>query len=88
MMWYWTNGGAHWWAWLFSGVGMIVFWALVIWLIASLVRRSGNGRPSAPGPDAETPEAILQRRFAAGEIDAEEYRHRLDVLRGVTTGVG
>ncbi|WP_406097584.1 SHOCT domain-containing protein [Kitasatospora purpeofusca] len=27
-------------------------------------------------------EQVLAERFARGEIDAEEYRHRLDVLRG------
>ena len=82
MMWYWSNRGSHWGAWLLSGVGMVVFWGLVIWLIASLVRWNSPWRGSGPGPGTETPEAILKRRFAAGEIDADEYRHRLDVLGG------
>lgn len=28
------------------------------------------------------PEDVLAERFANGEIDADEYRERLDVLRG------
>ncbi|MFB7123306.1 SHOCT domain-containing protein [Kitasatospora sp. NPDC056273] len=28
-----------------------------------------------------SPEQLLAERFARGEIDAEEYRHRLDTLR-------
>ena len=80
-MWYWSNGGSHWWAWLFSGVGMVIFWGLVIWLISSLIRWNSPGRGSSPAADGETPEAILKRRFATGEIDADEHRHRLDVLR-------
>jgi putative membrane protein len=45
----------------------------------------GRWRDSAPwpgdGPRADDAEQILSRRFAAGEIDAEEYRQRLEVLR-------
>ncbi|MDH6707418.1 putative membrane protein [Kitasatospora sp. MAA19] len=42
----------------------------------------GAGGPQGPvaGP---TPEQLLAERFARGEIDAEEYRHRLDTLRSV-----
>ncbi|MFE7492499.1 SHOCT domain-containing protein, partial [Kitasatospora sp. NPDC057541] len=44
------------------------------------------GPPGPPGPPAGAPsgplpEQVLAERFARGEIDAEEYRHRLDVLR-------
>ncbi|MFF0411220.1 SHOCT domain-containing protein [Kitasatospora sp. NPDC004745] len=38
----------------------------------------GGAHGSAAGP---TPEQVLAERFARGEIDAEEYRHRLDTLR-------
>jgi uncharacterized membrane protein len=31
--------------------------------------------------DDETPEQILKRRYAKGEIDSEEYQHRLADLR-------
>jgi putative membrane protein len=71
-----------------------VFWALVVWAIVALVSWARNSRPQGPdladpaGPgrgDASRPgeeaELILARRFAAGEIDAEEYHRRLEVLR-------
>ena len=31
--------------------------------------------------DYESPEQMLAARFARGEVDETEYRHRLDVLR-------
>ncbi|GAB7186726.1 SHOCT domain-containing protein [Kitasatospora sp. Ki12] len=39
----------------------------------------------ASGP---IPEQLLAERFARGEIDAEEYRHRLDTLRSAGSGPG
>ncbi|MDT0343767.1 SHOCT domain-containing protein [Streptomyces litchfieldiae] len=55
-----------------------LFWAVVLigggWLLRRTVWR-GRG-----GPGHDTPVALLGRRFAAGEIDAEEYRGRLAVL--------
>jgi Predicted membrane protein (DUF2078). len=38
---------------------------------------------SAPA-NAETPLDILARRFASGEISAEEYQRSRDLLRGET----
>ena len=68
--------------WIVMGLGMIVFWGLVIlgvvWLVRELARPREE-RPVASGPDAL---AILDRRFAAGEISPEEYRERRAVLRG------
>lgn len=43
-----------------------------------------QGRPQhlSPTPHSETPRQILDRRFAAGEIDAEEYKRSRDLLGG------
>ncbi|MFJ6618920.1 SHOCT domain-containing protein [Kitasatospora sp. NPDC091335] len=41
----------------------------------------GQKGQGAPGP---APEQLLAERFARGEIDAEEYRHRLETLRSVS----
>lgn len=57
-------------------VGMVAFWGLVIWATVLLVR-SGSTQP-APSADAES---ILAARFAADEIDEDEYQRRLDTLR-------
>ena len=74
MMWFgWGSGG--WVSWLAMGISMLIFWggvvALIIWPI-----RSG-GRSSDP---KLAPLSVLEERFARGEIDAEEFESRRDVL--------
>lgn len=79
MMWYW-GAGVHWWGWLLGIASMLVFWGLLIWAVVAVAgwaRREGS-----PRKHGETAEVILARRFAAGEIDADEYRQRLATLRG------
>ncbi|MEU1282106.1 SHOCT domain-containing protein [Streptomyces sp. NPDC005805] len=65
-----------------------LIWAAVVLGAVTVLRRTGvwRGR-AAPGwrgggpPVAESsPLALLGRRFAAGEIDEEEYWRRLSVL--------
>ncbi|MFD0508230.1 SHOCT domain-containing protein [Streptomyces chiangmaiensis] len=60
----------------------ILFWTLLVLLVVFLVRtmNRGSGHPhDAPG--MSPPERVLAERFARGEIDEEEYRRRLGVLR-------
>ncbi len=75
----WWNGDWSWWGWLW----MVLIWGLVIWGIVFLVRRLSP--PSTPESDGRahraTPEEILAERFARGEIDAEEFTRRSEVLR-------
>ena len=64
-------------------VSMILFWGLVITGIVLLVRYLGtNGSAASSRQQSGSPEAVLAERFARGEIDDEEYRRRLDTLRG------
>lgn len=64
------------WTWgLGMGLGwlaMLAFWAAIIggaiWLVTTLTAGSRDMRPRE-----ETPLDILKRRFAAGEITAEDY---------------
>lgn len=63
-------------AWWSIGVTLL-FWVVIIALAVWLFTRMGAGR-SAPGESAEE---HLRRRFAAGEIDEEEYTKRLEILR-------
>lgn len=54
----------------------IVAVAAAGWL--ALSGRAQRGSPAGKGPGAEeAPRAILQRRYAAGEIDEDEYLRRL-----------
>ena len=57
-------------------IGMALFWGLVILGIVWLVRSGPWGHQSHG-----TPAEILDRRFAAGEMSAQEYRERRDVLQ-------
>jgi putative membrane protein len=60
--------------------GMILFWGLIIAAVVWLVRALSHSRSAHAG--LETPSALLDRRFAAGEISADEYRERKGVLAG------
>ena len=42
---------------------------------------TGPHRPPWAPPTQASPEQLLAERFARGEIDEEEYRRRLQVLR-------
>ncbi len=61
---------------------LVALIALVVWLLMRLF-------PSLRGAErqqtrVDSAEQILQERFARGEIDAEEYEHSLEVMRGKT----
>lgn len=77
----WGHGAGFW---LAMGVMMVVFWGLIIFGIVVLVGylRRGVGDRAAPPGGKDRPEDALARRFARGDIDEDEYRRRLEVLRG------
>jgi putative membrane protein len=55
----------------FGWIFMLIFWAVVIIGLITLVRWL-LGKPF-PGGVRETPLDVLKRRYAAGEIDREQY---------------
>ena len=69
-----------------NGMGMMLGMGLVVLIvlglavvgIVSLVQRSDGAKRM---PASETPEQLLRRRYAAGELDADEYEHRRSGLR-------
>ncbi|MGW5275939.1 SHOCT domain-containing protein [Streptomyces sp. NPDC004044] len=81
------SGGPGPWILLFPPI-----WAAVVVTVVTVLRRTGRrgGRPGpwgprtahgAPGvPGEQSPITLLGRRFAAGEIDEDEYWRRLSVL--------
>jgi putative membrane protein len=77
MMWSWNDSG---WAWFWMATMMVVFWAIVVAAIVLVVRALRS--PQGGGiPAARTPQDILAERYARGEIDADEYRRRVDELK-------
>ncbi|WP_347877887.1 SHOCT domain-containing protein [Streptomyces lydicus] len=87
VMWYggWGSGG-----WVLMAVIMILFWGLLIAGIIALTHYlTGAGRSRQSGPTASgesgwsagRAEGLLAERFARGEIDEDEYKRRLTVLR-------
>lgn len=80
-MWYWSGYGPSFFEWLVMAISMALIWAALAWGMLTLLR-SPRFRASPASPDRSTPEEILARRFAAGEIDEAEFDHRMAVLHG------
>ncbi|MGI5132858.1 SHOCT domain-containing protein [Pseudonocardia sp. CA-107938] len=85
MMW-WYGPGMGGWGWVLMIAGGVLPWVLVVVALVVMGRRGASGAGGAaqppPVPRDAAPEEVLAHRFASGEIDAQEYRDRLDVLRG------
>ena len=73
---YWFSGGHMIWMAISWIVGIGLF-AMLIWFLAVAV----SGR----SPARSSPEEILRRRYAAGEINTEEYERHLAELRKTTS---
>ena len=58
-----------------GGIMMIVFWALIIWLIVWAVREVG-GRNSRDTHSSSRALDILKERYAKGEIGKEEFESK------------
>jgi putative membrane protein len=65
------------WAAVVIGVGTVV--RRTVWRGRAIGRR-GPWQQGAAGTDEHSPMAVLGRRFAAGDIDEEEYWRRMSVL--------
>ena len=71
--------------WIVMGIGMILFWGLVILGVVWLVRELAQNRGGSAGSGGSGPNQareILDRRLAEGEITVEEYEERRRILRG------
>ncbi|WP_316742032.1 SHOCT domain-containing protein [Streptomyces sp. MK7] len=89
MMWY--DGGWGWGGWIVMTLFMVLFWAVLIVGLIALVRYLAGTRhhqqPGSPPPSGwgggqnRGAENLLAERFARGEIDEDEYRRRLALLR-------
>lgn len=62
MHWFGNSGFGMGFGWIF----MILFWVLVIFIVISLMKKSGSS-------EKETAEDVLKKRYARGEISKEEF---------------
>lgn len=59
--------------WVLVGIAILVLAVVgIVWL----VRGSSSSSPASPASTRESPDEVLSRRYAAGEIDDEEYARR------------
>lgn len=69
------------WGYALGITGMVLFWVVLVLAIALAVRYLDRRRGESLPPPPPRAEQVLAGRFARGEIDADEYRQRLDTLR-------
>jgi len=76
---------------LFMGLAVPIVLIVLIVLMVNASHRGAYSTAPAPAqagpappapPGRETPLEILDRRFASGEISAEEYQRARDLLKG------
>ena len=81
---HWTNYGMNGWGYVLMSAISVLFWILLVAAVLILIRYQGdNSRRTQDGMShRSTAEEILASRFARGEIDDDEYRRRLETLRG------
>jgi len=69
--------------WLFMGLFWLALIGLIIWLVVKLLPRSNGDQRTTPAVGflpTESPEQVLDRLFAMGEIDETTYRSRRTAL--------
>lgn len=76
----WGYGDWGWGAWLAMTASMLLFWGLLVGAIVWSVRTVTSGHQMGNVRDKPARD-VLAERFVRGEIDEEEYRRRLSVLK-------
>lgn len=75
--------GWGWGGWALMVVLMVLFWGAIVVGVVALVRYGRERREPPPPVDQHRPPSaldVLDERFARGEIDADEYAKRRDLL--------
>lgn len=81
------HDGIGWAGWLMMVILVVLLVAILVVALLALLGKvpgpRGGAAPTAPSvPPPSDAERLLDQRFAAGEIDEEEYRRRRGVLHG------
>ena len=56
------------------GIGMWIFWIIVVVTVVLLVKLWIVDTPNRSEKTSESPLEILQKRYASGEIDQDEFK--------------
>lgn len=80
--WMW-HGNFGWGGWAMMLITMAVFWAVIISIVVLVIRYLARDRklPRQEGKTSRSAEELLAQRYARGELDDDEYRRRVTVLR-------
>jgi putative membrane protein len=79
-MMYWGTG-MNGWGMTMMALSSLLFWGLAIAAIVALVRYTSRvASRGVPASHMSAPQQLLAERFARGDIDEDEYIHRLQVL--------
>jgi putative membrane protein len=81
-MWDWMQHQMTWGSMGGMGIGMVLFWTLIIVLIVVFVRRLNGGGAELERKPPPTPLDILKERYARGEIDKGEFERKQRDLYG------
>ncbi len=76
MGWY---GDPGWGGWVVMTLMMLGFWALLV--VGGVALFRSMRRDERPADGRSDAERLLDERFARGEIDADDYRARRELLR-------
>ncbi|MHB8577830.1 MAG: SHOCT domain-containing protein [Dehalococcoidia bacterium] len=71
VMWHMGNGWGWWMA--LGWVGMVLMMALIVWAVYALMRRGDTGRGEAEHTQEPSALALLERRYARGDISTQEF---------------
>lgn len=74
-----ADGWGTWLGFGFHGLGMLVFWGVLIVALVLLVRAVA-GRPAA-APKEDRALDLLRERYARGELTREQFEEMRDTLR-------
>ena len=78
------GGGGGWGAWVFMAIMMVMLFAVVAAVLYALLSpriRAGDAATSPGAAGADDALRLLDERFARGDIEAEDYTKRRDLLR-------
>lgn len=77
------------WGWgvmMFMPLVWIALLGVIVWAAVRLAHPGGRAHVDGRTPPRETPQEILDRRFASGEIDADTYAETRARLAGREPG--